>query len=484
MRNALFSLQTKLIAAFALVTLVGLAIGGVVFVAAQRGEQEDQAVEHVIATSPAVYSEFTFIQRRGDPLPALAEFVDAAAEEHHLRILLVDRDEGTVAADSADELTNELVVVPQPVRGSIEQPVAGQPYVSWRAEDDGPAGGLTLITALPSRVGFAPPRGAEQYWLVLAVPDSTIRGAWRDLLPALLLSALIALPIAVALALLLSAYVTRPLHQLTVASQRMAGGDYDVRVNVDRSDEVGRLAQAFSTMARRVGETHTQMRQLVANVSHDLKTPLTSILGFGQALRDGRATGDDDARRMGGVIYDEAARLTQRLNDLLFLSQIESGQALLDRDDIDLKRLVEQAVERVAPAVAERNVALDVDLADGITVGADGPKLERAVENLLDNARKYTPAGGELHVRTYAEPSPAAVCIEVANTNRDVTQDELPRLFERFYRRDRARGQAEADGSGLGLAIARDLVQLHGGSLEAALRDGTLAFTIRLPLRP
>jgi signal transduction histidine kinase len=482
-RDILFSLQTKLIAAFALVTLAGLAIGGVVFVAAQRDEEEERAVEHVIATSPAVYSEFTFLQRRGDPESELAEFIDAAADEHDLRILLVSRADGSVAADSADELTNELVVVPQPVRGSIEQPVAGQPYVSWAAEKDGPAEGLTLITALPSRLGAAPPRGAEQYWLVLAVPENTIREAWRDLLPALMLAAAIALPIAAGLAMLVAAYVTRPLHQLTVASQRMAEGNFDVRVNVDRSDEVGRLARTFSTMAQRVGETHTQMRQLVANVSHDLKTPLTSILGFSQALRDGRAQDEPDAQRMGGVIYDEASRLSQRLNDLLYLSEIESGQALLEREDVDVERLVRQAVARIEDDVASRGVAISTELDAGMTVRADGPKLERAVENLLDNARKYTPAGGEIAVRSYRDEAQARVCIEVANTAPGVSEEELPRLFERFYRLDGARGQRSADGTGLGLAIARDLVELHGGTLEATLDGGRLVFTIRLPLQ-
>ena len=482
----LYSLQTKLIGAFAIVTLVGLAVAGLVFVAVQRDEEEEQAIDHVIATSPAIYTEFTFLQRRGDPESQLAEFVHAAAEDNDLRILLVDRTDGTVASDSSDALTGELVVVPDEARGTLEQPVRGQPYVSWRPGEDSPAGGLLLISAAPSRLTQfrqMPPRGAEAYWLVLAVPEDTIRGAWRDLLPTLMVAAAIALPIAVGLAMLVAAYVTRPLHQLTVASQRVAEGDFDVQVNVDRSDEVGRLARTFSRMALRVGETHTQMRQLVANVSHDLKTPLTSILGFAQALRDGRAQDGADAQRMGGVIYDEASRLTQRLNDLLYLSEIESGQALLERADVDLERLVRQAAQRIEPAVAERNVRLDIDLAEGVTVRADGAKLERAVENLLDNARKYTPSGGEIDVRTRAETAPAAVAIEVANTAPDVSEAELPRLFERFYRRDRVRGQGnDTDGTGLGLAIARDLVELHGGTIEAALREGLLVFTIRLPL--
>lgn len=298
------------------------------------------------------------------------------------------------------------------------------------------------------------------------------------------MAAAIALPVAAVLAIMVARYITRPLQQLTVASQRMAEGSFDVQVSVDRSDEVGRLAQAFSSMSRRVGEAHTQMRQLVANVSHDLKTPLTSILGFSQALRDGRTGDEGDARRVGGVIYDEATRLSNRLNDLLYLSELESGQTLLQRDEIDLRRLVESGVERIESRLAARDVQFGVDLADGVTLSADGAKLERAIENVLDNAGKYTPSGGEIRVRAFFEDgAPSHACVEVANTAGDISEEELPRLFERFYRRERtpARGGAPT-GSGLGLPIARDLVELHGGTLSASLRDGDIVFTIRLPL--
>ena len=479
--SVIFSLQSKLIVAFALVVLAALAFAGSVFVFLQRGEEEDQEIEHVIATSPGIYTEFSFLQRRGDPKAVLAEFVDAAADEHEVRILLVDLTDGTVVEDSEGALVDEQLVISDDIRASFQQPVRGQPYISWRPSGAGAGRDLILVTALPSRLRELPPRGAEPYWLVLAVPESTVTRAWLDLLPGLGVAAAIALPIAVVLAVLVAAYITRPLQQLTVASQRMAEGSFDVQVSVDRSDEVGRLAQAFSSMARRVGEAHAQMRALVANVSHDLKTPLTSILGFAQALRDGRAADEAEVKRMGQVIYEEASRLTTRLNDLLYLSELESGQALLQRDEIDLRKLIEGVAQRIETDAAGRNLRLSVELADGLAVSADGPKLERAVENLLDNARKHAPSGSEITVCTYAEPGYAY--IEVANPPGDLSDEELPRLFERFYRRDRTRGQGgDAAGSGLGLPIARDLVELHGGTLDASLRDGQIVFTIKLPL--
>ncbi|MEX0786521.1 MAG: HAMP domain-containing sensor histidine kinase [Dehalococcoidia bacterium] len=476
MPGVLFSLQTKLIVTFVAVVLVALFVAGSLFVVLRRGEQEEQELDHVIATSPAIYGEFNVLQRRGDPEAVLAQFAQAAAEDNDVRIVLLDRTNGTVAYDTGGDLAGEEVVLPEDIRRTLEQPVRGQPYVSWKPEA---ASGVVLVSAVPSRlVEFRqiPPRGAELYWLVLAVPEDTVTGAWLDLLPGLGVAAAVALPIAALLGVLVAQYITRPLQQLTAASQRMAEGTFDVRVSIDRRDEVGRLAQAFSTMAERVGEAHEQMRALVANVSHDLKTPLTSILGFAQALRDGES--DEQARHMGEVIHDEASRLNARLNDLLYLSELESGQALIERDEVDLRRLLEDAVERVQQTT-DRGVQLTADLADGVTLSADGAKLERALENLLDNARKYAPSASEVHVRSFAENG--QVCIEVANAAPELSADELPRLFDRFYRRDRARGQSP--GSGLGLPIARDLVELHGGTLEAALRDGEVVFSVRLPAR-
>jgi signal transduction histidine kinase len=480
--SAIFSLQTKLIVAFCLVVLVALTLAGSVFVYVRRGDQEEQELDRVIAASPAIHGVFSVLLERQTTPQVLAEFVEEAATGFDVRILLVDRTSGVVQVDSGDSLTGEQIVLPQEI--TVRQGGRPRPYISWEPEAGTPGSDLILVSAQTAgQFGQFAGRN-DQLSLLLAVPQATITGAWHGLLPALGVAAAIALPVAALLAILVARYITRPLQELTVASQRMAEGSFDVQVSVDRSDEVGRLAQAFSSMSRRVGDAHTQMRQLVANVSHDLKTPLTSILGFSQALRDGRTEEADEARRLGGVIYDEATRLSSRLNDLLYLSELESGQTLLQRDEIDLRRLVQEAVSRIAPQVAAREVRLAVDLTEGVTLSADGAKLERALENVLDNARKYTPSGGEIRVRSYVESgAPGHICIEVASTSVDISEKELPRLFERFYRREGARNrEGGSAGSGLGLPIARDLVELHGGTLTPSLSDGMLAFTMRLPL--
>jgi signal transduction histidine kinase len=475
--RVLFSLQTKLILAFVLVVLVALVVAGSIFVVIRRGEQEDRALDRVIAASPSVYAYFFLLQDRDARNEDLVEYVNTVAATNDARVLLVDRKDAKVLVDSGGDLAGEQLVIPEEL-SVARSPTKLQPYLAWEPENGTPGDNLILVSEVaPQEVRRLVTPRAERFWLLLGVPQSTIADAWQGLLRGLVVAALIALPVAVLLGILVSRYITRPLHQLTVASQRMAEGNFDVAVSVHRQDEMGRLAQAFSAMATRVGEAHAQMRQLVANVSHDLKTPLTSILGFAQALRDGRSTDQAEARRMGAVIYDEASRLTDRLNDLLYLSEIEAGQIVVEREEIDLRRLLDTAAGRIEPEVAGRRVQLDVSVPEGAILSADGAKLERVVENLLDNARKYTPEGGAIHVRGAVDSG--TTTIEVSNTTRDLSEEDVPHLFERFYRRDRAR--ATSNGTGLGLPIARDLVELHGGTLEGALRNGELSFTIRLP---
>ena len=480
--SILFSLQSKLIFAFVAVVMVALLLASAVFVFVRRGDQERHELDRVLASSPAIFVRFSILEERAVRRAQVAAFVDEAAEGFDVRILLVDRRLGEVIADSEDVLTGQRLVLPREL--SVSEPGHFPPYISWEPEKGTPGSGLVLVAPAMERFGPLFPRQNQQFRLLLAVPESTIAGAWQGLLPALGVAAAIALPIAALLAVIVARYITRPLQQLTIASQRMAEGTFDVQVSVDRRDEVGRLAAAFSSMAVRVGEAHEQMRALVTNVSHDLKTPLTSILGFSQSLRDRSDVDSAEAQRVGTVIHDEALRLNARLNDLLYLSELESGQAILERDEIDLHKLVTDVARRIE--AASPGLRLSADLANDLTVRADGAKLERALENLLDNARKYTPPGVEVSVRTFAEAGDAV--IEVRNRAPEMSSEELPRLFERFYRRDQARGGRDQtlrapSGSGLGLPIARDRIELHGGTLAASLSGGEIVFTIRLPGR-
>jgi len=472
------SLQGKLIVASVVLVVVVLALAGAIFVNVRRGEQRQQELEHVTANATAIQNEFLLRQLRGDDEENLAAFIGRAADVYDVRALMIDLN-GEVIADSAGELDGARIALEASV---ISETAAadGQPYLVIQPEDQSPARDLVLvappkISAIrgPGVIAFPPIR----YSLMLAVSEETLARAWLNLLPEMGLAAAIALPVAILLAVLIARYITSPLEKLTAASHQMASGRFDVDVAVEREDEIGRLSRAFSTMAQRVGETQTQMRALVANVSHDMKTPLTSILGFSQALRD--ETGSEtETRRMAAIINEEAERLNGRLNDLLYLAELESGQVLLQQEGVNIQSLLTRAAARIAPDAERRSVSLSVEAADELTVRTDAQKLERVLENLLDNARKFAPDGGRIDVGASAESG--RLWIEVANTAEGVEQDEIPRLFERFYRRDNG-GNAGRAGSGLGLPIARDLTELLGGRLEASLNDGKLLMRLDLP---
>ena len=490
------SLQFKLILAFMSLVVAALFLSGLVFVLLNQDEEEQRALDHSVAAAPSI--QVGFLQRllRGDSLQELESYVREAAERSDVRILMYE-ESGLVVLDTSNDLTGQELAVSVEGRGPSDSSHLDRRYESWRPEEGSPASDLILVAPFPSTFRFtvgagsleplpvgAGPRGFEvtlRYQLVVAVPESSIGRAWLGLLPGLGIAAAIALPVAVALAVVLAQYVTRPLNRLTAAAHQMAEGTFDVDLPAGRGDEVGQLTQAFSGMATRVGETYQQMRVLVANVSHDVRTPLSSIQGFAQALRSGVMQGEAESRRAGEVIYDEAERLVTRLNDLIFLSELESGQAVLHREELDLRTLLDGVLERLTPPAERKDGEVFLDVNQGITLSADRAKLERTLENLLGNARKFTPPGGEVRVRAFVDEAGGnKVCIEVANSAPDVEAEELPHLFERFYRRDRA-GSGRSSGTGLGLPIARDLIELHGGTLEASLRDGDLVLTARLP---
>ena len=283
-------------------------------------------------------------------------------------------------------------------------------------------------------------------------------------------------------AFLFARQISQPLRKLDLASRALAAGDFEQRVEVDRDDEVGRLARSFSTMAERVGERDTQMRTLLANVSHDLKTPMTSITGYAQALTDGTAE-PDDVHRVGTVIREEAEHVNRLLADLLYLGEIDAGQVLTRAEDVPLDAVVGRCVRRVEPGAQAKRLDVRVDVADDALVpNTDPDKLERALTNVLENATKFTPEGGDIEVRGWRENGrlPARVYCSVRNSGSAIPDDDLPRLFDRFFRGDRAR--RTASGSGLGLAISRQLLQLNGGDITARNDgDGHVVFTLSLP---
>jgi signal transduction histidine kinase len=311
---------------------------------------------------------------------------------------------------------------------------------------------------------FLVPLGVEgqpaPFGMVLGVETRKIENAWLSALPGVGIAAGIVTPFAVLLAVVLARQIARPVHQLTSASEAMARGDFEQRVEVERQDEVGRLAKAFSVMAERVGERDAQMRALIANVSHDLKTPMTSIIGYAQALRDGVT---DDTKRAAETIQRQATVAHELLADLLFLSEIDSGQSVRVEGEATAREIVEAAAFRIQPAMEAKAVRLALEVDEtAIIAGVDAQRVVRALTNVLDNAVRFSPEGEVVRVSAIQEGG--SVRLEVENRGPRISEEDLPHVLERFYR-GKSGGYG---GHGLGLAIANEAIELNGGSILIA----------------
>lgn len=302
----------------------------------------------------------------------------------------------------------------------------------------------------------------------------------RDFWWQLLVAGAIAAAIALFVARWLARGMTQPLRDMALAARRMETGDYAQRVDTASRDEVGQLAAAFNRMSAELQQVEQLRRDLVANVSHELKTPISALRAHLENLLDGVEQPNPQTLQ---VMLAQSERLGRLVEQLLELSRIESGDVPLRRQLVALAPLVSQVISEIGVARADREVHLSGDISTDVPpVFADRERVHQVLFNLLDNAVRFTPAGGE--VRVTAERHNGAVDVHVADTGPGISSEHLPRLFERFYRVDPARSRDDG-GTGIGLAIARSVVEAHGGRIWADSEPGKgSVFTFELPVAP
>jgi signal transduction histidine kinase len=271
--------------------------------------------------------------------------------------------------------------------------------------------------------------------------------------------------------------MTKPLRDMARAAGKMAQGDYSQRVQTASRDEVGQLAAAFNGMSAELENVERLRRDLVANVSHELKTPISALQARLENLLDGVEAPDPAVLQ---VMLQQAQRLSRLVDQLLDLSRLESGDIPLDREALDVAALVRQVAGEIGVSQADHLVDVRVEVPPGVPpVWADRERVHQVLFNLLDNAVRYTPPGGEVVVT--ASSTGERCEIRVEDTGPGIPPAHLPFLFERFYRVDQARSRGEG-GTGIGLAIARSVVEAHGGRIwaETVVGQGSV-FAFELP---
>ncbi|MEU1799515.1 HAMP domain-containing sensor histidine kinase [Streptomyces sp. NPDC019937] len=274
--------------------------------------------------------------------------------------------------------------------------------------------------------------------------------------------------------------LVRPLHALTDAARRMEEGEPGARVAVTSNDELGRLTSAFNAMSRRRDQLEAVRKDMVSDVAHELRTPLSNIRGWLEGAQDGVVPQGD---LLVSSLLEEALHLQHLIDDLRDLSAADAGELRLNLAEVDIADLLAHTAMAHRSRAENAGVTLRSEIpGDGLVIEADQVRLYQAVGNLVANALRHTPSGGAVFLR--AHQAGDEVLIEVADTGSGIAAEDLPHVFDRFWRADKSRCR-RTGGGGLGLSIARKLVQAHGGTVTASstLGEGSV-FTIRLPRVP
>ena len=382
------------------------------------------------------------------------------------RLLLLDSQRRVVYDSSGTEMFVAVIPITPSTRvanvGEARTTLDGQAYLA------------AAVRIAPARDPLA------ATYVVVAQPQALAStAAAGDLAGRLLEAGGAALVAAMLLVLLVSRSLTGPLTQLSRAAEDIAAGNYSRRVGIRGSDEIGMLGAAFDRMAEAVERARKTQRDFLANVSHELKTPLTSLIGFSQALVDGSLWSENERTRAATIIHEESERVLRMAQELLDLARVEGGSISVHITAVDLASQLEQELEMVKHRAGERGLELRLSAPKNTSpVAADPERLHQILDNLLDNAVKYAPEGTAIKIAALSNIS--GVEVVVANATGPHKPD-VERIFERFYRADPSRSAAAA-GVGLGLSISRELAVAMKGRLWADFdASGDLRLHLLLP---
>jgi len=318
------------------------------------------------------------------------------------------------------------------------------------------------------------PAGARDPGTLYINPESapeadltSVQSLARSINRFLLWGGFLAVGLAMVFTFALSRRISAPIRALTSAAKRLGQGDFSQRVSIESKDEVGELAQTFNLMAGDLMRAEQLRRNLVADAAHELRTPLSNVRGYLEAMRDGVMPADTPTIHS---VYEEVLLLSALVDELQELSLADAGELKLFRKPEDVSELIRKAASAVQPAVKAKGLSLQVNLAEALPLcQIDAHRIGQVLRNLLDNAVAHTPEGGAITIAAVEQGD--WVEVSVADTGEGIPSADLPNVFERFYRVDKSRARATG-GSGLGLTIAKRLVEAHGGRIGVQSEPG------------
>ena len=415
-------------------------------------------------TSERLQAVQTVVMERGSA--PLSQSISVAAQNASLafkvRILLYSQDKQLIL----DTYSDKKAPLPFPEKRLIPR---NNPLV----RDGKGVAWLYSVAQLP-----------DNTYLVVASPRprlSILNIFVNDFLPLFLQSGLIALLLSLVVAFFFARWIADPLQKVVLAARAMPSAEIKP-VEPQGPHEVQELTRAFNSMIARTQASQKSQRDFVANVSHELKTPLTSVQGFAQALLDGTADSAETRQQAAQVIYNESGRMHRLVLDLLDLARLDAGTADITMSPVNMSALLNAIREKFTPQSQKAGVEVKVEVAANLpNLTADGDRLAQVFTNLVDNALKFTPRGGVISLS--ASVVNREMQVSVSDTGTGIPAEAQAHIFDRFYQADFSRKGGEKHGAGLGLAIAKEIVQAHGGkiSVHSRLGEGT-SFDVFLPL--
>ncbi|WP_339273181.1 HAMP domain-containing sensor histidine kinase [Paenibacillus sp. FSL K6-1330] len=336
---------------------------------------------------------------------------------------------------------------------------------------DTPNGIATVLLGLPVKTEM----GTKAMFLeTLAPPSTSFVAKWG------LIFATCSLIAGSLLILIASVFLVRPIKKLTKATKRIAAGDFNVKLNIKQTSELGTLARSFEDMMHDLQQLEQMRREFVTNVSHEVQSPLTSISGYAQALKQVDLS-DQERSRYLDIIIAEAKRMSTMSDSLLKLSMLESQSQQLRLVTVSLDEQIRRVIVALQPQWSARNIHFELDL-QTVKVTADRDQLNQVWTNILSNGIKFSKDGGVIHVSIQQDIK--NVTVRISDTGIGIPLEDQKRIFERFFKADRSHSR-KYDGSGMGLAIVKQIVSLHQGDVrvESELGQGT-TFIVTLPITP
>lgn len=429
-------------------------------------------LQRLVAIGVASRQQLIEIVRAGGDANDLEVFLAQTAVDQNVRIVITNRRSSEVIYDTSrnDPWLGLVIENVQAVRAFTNTDAN---VLVGRYEH--PTNGRWLL--------YSRPFDFDRFQIVYLQREPTIFAFFRQFfLSPLLIAGVIALLLALILAIWISRSINRPLNDAVVAAEAIAQGHYDQQIEPVGPEEIERLAYSFNTMATQVQASQQAQRDFIANVSHDLKTPITSIRGWSQAMLDGVVDGPEEQAHAASVINSEAERMARMVAQLLVVARLDSGQMRLNKVQLNLGDILRDVERSLALVAQEKQVQLTVDLLPVPPIWGDPDRLMQVFTNLTENAITHTPAGGRVLLMARRHGAGAVEGI-VQDTGVGIAREQLPRIFERFYQADSSRVRHDQQGSGLGLTIVKELVEAHGGVVQvhSELGQGT-AFVVRLPL--